>query len=253
MTSQRSDSRLFTFPRWANYVVPALLIAGAAGTPYLLLLVGLAGAPTTTDVGYQPHQPVPYSHELHVDQLGLDCRYCHTTVEGAAFAAIPSTNICMNCHATIHTASPNLEAMYSSFRDGLAIEWTKVHDLPDYAYFNHSAHVNKGVSCVECHGRVDHMGPEGVYQKEPLSMGWCLSCHRDPAPHLRPRDQVTNLLWGLKLTEDQIAQLQTLGVEGLQVGGALTDNQRRQIGQALIKTHQIKNPQQLSDCSACHR
>ena len=253
MTPDR-PAQPFAFPRWANYVIPLVIVGGAAGTPYILLMIGLMGAPTTTDVGYQPHQPIPYSHELHVNQLGLDCRYCHNTVENAAYAAIPSTSVCMNCHGMIHTTSKNLESMYASFREGMPVPWTKVHDLPDYAFFNHSAHINKGVSCVECHGRVDRMGPEGVYQKEPLSMGWCLTCHRDPAPNLRPRDQVTNLLWGLNLTEAEAAQIQSLvPLKGVAAGSNLTEAQRRLIGEALIKKHQIKNPQQLSDCSACHR
>jgi hypothetical protein len=223
--------RPFLFPRWANYVVPVLLLAGAAGAPYMMLLLGLGGAPSTTDIGYQPPQPIPYSHQLHVNQLGMDCRYCHTTVETAAFAAIPDSATCMNCHSMIRTTSPNLQALYATFKDGMSIPWTKVHDLPDYAYFNHSAHINKGVGCVECHGRVDQMGAEGVFQKEELSMGWCLSCHRDPAPRLRPRDQVTNMFWHLdKSPED-----------------------RAKIGAELVKTLSIKSPQAMSDCSVCHR
>jgi hypothetical protein len=223
-------NRPFVFPRWANFVLPALLLGGAAGTPYLLLLVGLAGAPSTTDVGYQPVQPIPYSHQLHVDQLGMDCRYCHTTVENAAFAAIPDSSTCLNCHAMIRADSPMLQTLYATFRDGMPVPWTKVHDLPDYAYFNHAAHINKGVGCAECHGRVDQMGPEGVAQVEALSMGWCLDCHRNPAPRLRPLDQVTNMYW--------------------QVGK--TPEERAEIGKKLLTDLDIKS-HRMSDCSTCHR
>jgi len=121
-------------------------------------------------VGYQPVQPVPYSHALHVGQLGIDCRYCHNTVEVAAQAAIPPTQTCMNCHAKIRAQSPKLLPVRESYATGMPVHWMRVHDLPDFVYFNHSAHVRRGVSCVECHGRVDKM--EVVYQQEPLSMGW---------------------------------------------------------------------------------
>lgn len=225
------DPRRFVFPPWANYVVPVLIIAVFGGAPYLFVLVGFGAAPSTLNANYQPEQPTPYSHKLHVTELGMDCRYCHTTVEEASFAAIPSTEICMNCHHAIRKDSPKLEAMRRSFKTGEPVEWTKVHDLGDYAYFDHSAHVNKGVSCIECHGRVDRMGEEGVYQKAPLSMGWCLKCHRDPAPNLRPVDQVTNLMWGLDKTEKQ----------------------KRKIGRKQMDKLDIMGPQAMQDCSRCHR
>lgn len=161
--------------------------------PYLAVLVATGASPSTTDVGYQPQQPVPYSHAMHAGELGIDCRYCHVSVDRAAFAALPPTQTCMNCHNTIRRDSPKLEAVRRSAVTGMPIPWVKVHDLPDYVYFNHSAHVSRGVACVSCHGRVDKM--EVVQQVKPLSMSWCLECHRHPEPHLRPPDQVTNMTW----------------------------------------------------------
>ena len=135
----------------------------------------------------QPVQPVPYSHALHAGKLGIDCRYCHTTVEKANFAAIPPTETCMNCHTNIRTQSEALEPIRESWATGKPVEWIKIHDLPHYVYFSHQAHVTHGVGCIECHGRIDQM--ERVYQAKPLSMGWCLECHRDPGPHLRPEER----------------------------------------------------------------
>jgi hypothetical protein len=213
----------FVFPRWAN---KTRALAGAVlgiGPLYLIGLVWYGASPKTTDVGYQPHQPVPYSHELHVGQLGLDCRYCHNTVEEGAFAAIPATQTCMNCHERVWTKSPKLLPVRESHATGKPVEWTKVHDLPDYVYFNHSAHVTRGVGCVSCHGRVDQMAE--VYQHEPLSMSWCLQCHRAPEQHLRPVEEVTNMTW--KAPGDPV-----------------------EYGKALREKNNLNPP---TDCSTCHR
>ena len=130
-------------------------------------------------MGYQPVQPVPYSHALHAGQLGIDCRYCHNTVEKAGFAAIPPSETCMNCHTAIWPKAPELKPIRDSYATGLPVPWVVVHDLPDYVYFNHSAHLNVGISCVECHGQINHM--DVVHEAEPLNMAWCLKCHRDPS------------------------------------------------------------------------
>ncbi len=183
----------FYFPKWANLVRPAIAVALVLVPAYLVVLLAYGLSPRTIAEGYEPTQPVPYSHALHAGQLGIDCRYCHTTVETAAFAAIPPTQTCMNCHAKIRTTSPKLLLVRESYATGLPIPWVKVHDLPDFVYFNHSAHVARGVGCVECHGRVDTM--EVVRQVHRLSMGWCLDCHRDPASHLRPPSLVTKMDW----------------------------------------------------------
>jgi hypothetical protein len=164
-----------------------------------VLLSAVVGAvwywfsPYYTDVGYAPEQPVPFSHKLHAGDLGLDCRYCHNTVEQSAYAAIPPSATCMNCHATVLPTSPKLAPIRESFATGNPVEWKRVHMLPDYAFFNHSVHIAAGVGCAECHGRIDQM--KVVEQAQPLSMQWCLDCHRDPQPRLRPRDQVTNMGW----------------------------------------------------------
>lgn len=182
------------FPKWVDTLRPVvgglLLVAAPV---YLILLVWYGASPETTDVGYAPVQPVAYSHALHAGELGIDCRYCHSTVERAAHAAIPATETCMACHTKIRAQSDKLAPVRSSYESGLPIPWVRVHDLPDYVYFNHSAHVRRGVACVECHGRIDLM--EVVYQTQPLSMGWCLDCHRNPDPHLRPVELVTRMDW----------------------------------------------------------
>jgi hypothetical protein len=184
---------LFVFPRWANKTRQIAGVVLGVAPIYLISLIWYGASPKTTDVGYMPEQPVPYSHALHAGQLGIDCRYCHNTVEESSHAAVPAAQTCMNCHSKVWTTSPKLALIRESYATGKAVEWVKVHDLPDYAYFNHSAHVTRGVGCVSCHGRVDQM--EKVYQHEPLSMGWCLDCHRNPEPNLRPVEEVTNMTW----------------------------------------------------------
>ena len=189
----------FVFPRWSNLLLPAALVFGATAPLYVVFLVAFGFSPKTTDVGYEPTQPVPYSHALHVGELGIDCRYCHNTVEDASHAAIPPTSTCMNCHTQIHPESELLEPVRTSWETGEPVPWVRIHDLPDYAYFNHAAHVNRGVSCVSCHGRVDRM--DVVWQHEPLSMGWCLECHRNPDEHLRDPALATELGWDLRRHE----------------------------------------------------
>lgn len=194
------------FPKWTNRV-PILI---ALGTPVALAGVIFAVwywfSPSYTDVGYQPNQPVPFSHALHAGELGLDCRYCHNTVEDAAHAAVPPTQTCMNCHTQVRggdrdvsdpdSYSARLQPVADSWESDEPIEWVRVHMLPDYAYFPHDAHLAAGVGCSSCHGRIDRM--DVVTQAEPLSMGWCLDCHRNPEPHLRPADQVTNMEWDIE-------------------------------------------------------
>lgn len=194
----------FDFPPWINRFVPFFVIVTSVAVVYTVVMVAYGTAPSTTNVGYSPEQPVPFSHKLHVGTLKMDCRYCHSTVDKAAHAAVPATQTCVNCHSAanpdgsvansaIHTNSEKLLPVRQSQASGDPIEWERVHDLPDFVYFDHSAHVNRGVSCVSCHGRVDRM--EEVYQAEPLSMAWCLDCHRNPTPHLRPQEYITQLDW----------------------------------------------------------
>ncbi len=179
------------FPKKANALPLVSLVGGLFGSVLLIFLVWYYFSPEYTDVGYAPVQPVPYSHRQHVGQLGMDCRYCHNNVEHSEFANIPSTQTCMNCHSQIQTASINLLPVRESWATGLPVKWVNVHVLPDYAQFSHAVHVNTGVGCETCHGRIDQM--EIVAQAEPLSMGWCLECHRQPELYLRPNAEVTTM------------------------------------------------------------
>lgn len=217
------SSPIFTFPKWTWILRPAVAIAAVGGALYAIVVVAFGFSPQATDVGYAPLQPVAYSHALHVGQLGMDCRYCHTAVESAAHAAVPPTQTCMNCHAMVRANSEKLIPVRESYATGMPVEWVRVHDLPDFVYFNHSAHVRRGVGCVSCHGRIDTM--EVVTQVESLSMGWCLECHRNPEPHLRPLEYVTRLDW--VPTEDQLV-----------------------LGRRLREENNINPPQ---DCNTCHR
>jgi len=181
------------FPRWTNKIPLVIGVVTPLLGAFLIFALWYWASPLYTDVGYRPKQPVAFSHALHAGDMGMDCRYCHNTVETAAMAAIPPTQTCMNCHSQIRKESELLIDLQESYTSGKPIPWVRVHDLPDYVYFNHSAHVARGVGCVSCHGRVDQM--DVVKQVEPLSMGWCLDCHRNPDEHLRPKDMVTVMDW----------------------------------------------------------
>jgi Cytochrome c7 and related cytochrome c len=198
----------------------------------VFLLAGLLGifmtidrAGYTTRKGVTLTQPIPFSHEHHVAGLGIDCRYCHVFVETSATAGIPPTATCYNCHRLIWQDSPMLEPVRASIRTGEPIHWTKVHDLPDFAYFDHSIHVAKGVGCAECHGRVDRMSL--MRSEHALQMRWCLECHRDPEPHLRPKNEVFNMKWK---SDDQAA-----------------------LGARLAQEYHLRTEAGLTSCNTCHR
>jgi hypothetical protein len=176
-----------------------------------------------TDVGVARAQPVQFSHKHHVSDDGIDCRYCHTSVEESSFAGIPSTKICMNCHTQIWAESPILAPVRESFRTGKSLEWTRVNNLPGFVYFDHSIHVHKGVGCATCHGRVDQMPL--MWRENTLYMEWCLECHRNPERFVRPREQVFSMDW--QPPSDQIA-----------------------LGQKLVQQYKIES---LTSCSVCHR
>jgi hypothetical protein len=183
-------------------------------------------SPYSTQAFVAHEQPVQFSHKHHVGDVGLDCRYCHSSVEESSFAGIPPTKTCMNCHSQLFQSSPYLEPVRESFRSGKPLQWRRVHDLPDYVYFNHSIHVNKGVGCVTCHGRVDLMPL--TWQVASLRMEWCLECHRQPDKYLRPRAEVYNMTW--ETPPDQPAQ-----------------------GRKLAKEYKILPPAVITSCSTCHR
>lgn len=209
-----------------NVISKLSIVALVLGLPVVGAAAYFTNMTYSTQVNVPREQPVPFSHKHHVGDDGIDCRYCHNTVDKAAFAGMPSTHTCMTCHSQIWVDSPLLAPVRESFSQRTPIRWTRVHDLPDFAYFDHSIHVNKGVSCVSCHGRVDEQ-PLAM-KEEPLTMQWCLDCHRDPAKNLRPREWVYNMDW--KPKEDQ-----------------------RKMGERLVQEYHVLSTFQLTNCSTCHR
>lgn len=208
-----------TLSRFTIYAAVFILI----GLTWVLMAVDRA--PYTTRQGVVLRQPVPFSHEHHVAGLGIDCRYCHTAVETSSFAGLPPTATCMNCHKMIWSDSPMLEPVRASLRSGRPIRWTRVHDLADFVYFDHSIHVAKGVGCASCHGPVDTMPL--MRQAAPLQMEWCLECHRHPEKYLRPREEVFNMGWRPADQAD--------------------------LGRRLVREYAIRDARDLTSCSTCHR
>ena len=212
------------FPRSANAISRLTLIGLALALPLFVGLWAMYNASSAnTGVGTAVEQPIPFSHLIHAGRLGLDCRYCHTGVETSSFAGMPATSVCMNCHSQIVKGVPGIEQLISSQQTATSIIWQRVYKLPDYVYFDHSAHVNAGVACESCHGRVDQMSV--VSKAEPMTMQWCIDCHRNPAPNLRPRQDVTLMGWH---PTEPIS------------------------GEELVYEYGIKT-QHLTDCDTCHR
>ena len=198
------------FDRSSNALARASLVL--VGLIVIALGVGLNSlqrSPWVTRQGQRPDQPVAFSHKHHVEGLGLQCQYCHTSVEKSSYAGIPPTKTCINCHAQIWTNAELLEPVRHSWATGESVNWIKVHDLPDYVYFNHSIHVNKGIGCASCHGRVDQMPL--MYQQNTLQMEWCLNCHRNPAVNLRPTSEIYNMAWAGPSTDKPVWCAETLG------------------------------------------
>ena len=182
------------FDRSSNALARAsLVLSGLIVIALGVALNSLQRSPWVTRQGQRPDQPVPFSHKHHVEGLGLQCQYCHTSVEKSSYAGIPPTKTCMNCHSQIWTDAQLLEPVRQSWATGESIHWIKVHDLPDFVYFNHEIHVNKGIGCASCHGRVDEMPL--MYEQNSLQMEWCLNCHRNPAVNLRPTSEIYNMAW----------------------------------------------------------
>ena len=212
------------FPKSANAAVRSTLFAVLT----LVLFLGwvvftLMRSSWVTKQSETVTQPIQFSHAHHVGGIGIDCRYCHTSVEKSSFAGIPPTKTCMNCHAQLWTDAPMLEPVRESYRTGKAIEWVRVHKVADFVYFNHSIHVKKGIGCVTCHGRVDQMPL--TWRVNTLYMEWCLECHRNPERFVRPREQVFSMTW--EPPKDQLA-----------------------LGKKLVADYKI---QRLESCSVCHR
>jgi hypothetical protein len=227
-------------------------IFGAVFVVAALIWVGYAiqGSPYVTYAGVRKPQPVPFSHQHHVTGLGIDCRYCHTSVETSSYAGIPPTKTCMNCHSQIWTNAALLEPVRASYRSGESLQWTRVNQLPDFVFFNHSIHVTKGVGCNTCHGPVDTMPL--MYQQESLQMEWCLGCHRDPGKNLRPRDQVFNMRYRPPSNTSPVE------VDGK----SFTDQDS--LGNYLIIKYRVRNGRlkttdgqisvgDITSCTTCHR
>ena len=221
-TNSRGAQPFFMFPKWSDPFLVFVMVC--AGLVFLAALAVYAWSPLSVNVNYQPAQPAPYSHKQHAGKLGMDCRYCHNTVERTPHAAVPPTQTCMNCHEAMNKDSDQLTLVRESSATGVPIPWVRVHKLPEFAYFDHSAHVTRGIGCVSCHGRIDKM--QVVFQAESLRMGFCINCHRHPEDYLRPKDKITAMDWSPP-------------------GGG-----QRNLGLRLKKEYDI-NPS--TDCSTCHR
>jgi hypothetical protein len=215
------------FDRSANFLARFSLLGTAilAGLGLTGVLV-VARSPYITNQRVTRSQPIQFSHKHHVGDDGIDCRYCHTGVENSAYAGIPPTKTCMNCHSVLFNNVGYLEPVRESYRTEQSIQWVKVHRLADYVYFNHSIHINKGIGCSSCHGSVNEMAL--VYQASPLNMEWCLECHRNPEQNLRPKDQIFNMSW--KAPADQ-----------------------EEVGKKLATEYNLRSKLELTSCSTCHR
>jgi hypothetical protein len=279
------------FDRSSNALARASLVL--TGLIVIALGVGLnelQRSPWVTRQGQRADQPVPFSHKHHVEGLGLQCQYCHTSVERSSYAGIPPTKTCINCHAQIWTNAALLEPVRESWATGASIQWIKVHDLPDFVYFNHEIHVNKGIGCASCHGRVDEMPL--MYQQNTLQMEWCLNCHRNPGVNLRPTSEIYNMAWDgpssdkpvycaptgkggataqtiacttTKPGDPEFAMFQTQAdSHGPSVSDAPpnvipasasyeTFTSQEDLGKYLTKQYHIRTPNELSSCEVCHR
>ncbi len=213
------------FHRSINWVakLSILFILAFAGLT-LAILLNINRIDYVSHVGLAKDQPVPFSHKHHVTGMGIDCRYCHTSVEESAFAGIPPVETCMTCHSLVWTEAPLLEPVRAAWRDEVPLQWTRVHDLPDFVYFRHDIHIAKGIGCTSCHGPVDQMPL--MYKENTLNMEWCLECHRAPEREIRPRDQVFDVTWSPPADQERI-------------------------GPRLVEEYDVQ-VSQLTDCSVCH-
>lgn len=249
------------FPRWTNLL--PLKIALCLGITVFAVAVGMAYyfTPKYTRVGYMPSQPIAFDHSIHVGQLGMDCRYCHSFVEESAHSNVPATQTCFNCHSQVQKDNPKLAPVRESMETGKPIEWVQIHHTPDYVYFNHSVHVARGVSCQSCHGQVNEM--KTVYHAKPHSMGWCLDCHRNPEDNLRPLREVFNLDWKPKDEDREVFYHEVAAQRGMAYEDVLREARERfgfkdvegemtqkEIGETLVEAWGVRPPE---SCSTCHR
>jgi cytochrome c7-like protein len=251
------------FNRGANGLARmSLVILGLVVTSLALTLNELQRSPYVTREGERLEQPVPFSHQHHVAGLGLDCRYCHTSVENSNFAGIPPTKTCMNCHSEIWTNADILEPVRASYRNGTPIWWTKLHDLPDYVYFSHEIHINKGIGCASCHGPIDEMPL--TYQHASLQMEWCLDCHRNPAKNIRPvGDPIFNMGWKGPSTASPVYCEDGTGNCSLngpyyQLTGQPMQHWKKfedqiSMGKYLVAQYHVRTPNEIQSCDTCHR
>ncbi len=228
-----------------------LLVAGGGVT-----LAALVRSPYITGTNEPAEQPIPFSHKHHVAELGIDCKYCHTSVYDSANAGLPPTKTCMNCHQQIWQGADILAPLRDSYNRGIPIAWTKVHNVPHYTYFNHSIHVNKGVGCVSCHGQIDQQPL--VYQSKTLYMEWCLDCHRNPEKHLRPVSEVQNMRFTAKGYTTQKPVFDENGAPKKDAHGQVmtephTYQSQAELGKELKKLHMVREKEVITNCSMCHR
>jgi len=224
----------------------AVFIIGALGW----VAYAVQGSPFITYAGVRKPQPVPFSHQHHVTGLGIDCRYCHTSVETSSFAGIPPTKTCMNCHSQIWTNAALLEPVRASYRSGESLQWTRVNQLPDFVFFNHSIHITKGVGCNTCHGPVDLMPI--MYQQESLQMEWCLGCHRDPGKNLRPRDQVFNMRYQPPSAGNPVAFDGRTFTDQDSLGAYLIEKYQVRVHRVKTEDGQV-SVSDITSCNTCHR
>lgn len=241
----------------ANTLARASIIGGAFVAMTVVMVTHLViKSPYQTDVNVVKSQPVPFSHDHHVAGLGIECRYCHTSVEESAYAGIPPTYTCMSCHSKIWVDSPMLAPVRESLALDRPIEWNKIHDLPDYTYFNHAIHVNKGVGCASCHGRVDEMPL--MRKDQTMSMGWCLECHRNPEQHLRPKDQIYNLAWSVDSEQETVKEFVQREAEPGTYEFMTSDDyiSQDELGLLLAEMYEVPtlgHNTPLTNCAVCHR
>lgn len=259
------------FPRSSNTLSRVSILSGVLALPTLFGLGFLFNMTYSAEIQVPKPQPVQFSHKHHVGDDGIDCRYCHTSVDKSDSAGMPSTYTCMSCHSQLWNDSPELAKVRESFRSGQPIQWARVHDLPDFVYFNHSIHVKKGVSCVSCHGRVDEIPL--MYKENTLTMEWCLRCHRDPAKNLRPREYVYDMAWRLNHSgeehkegaeaggggenhaapEGEAAQGSAETLKAIPGHDSVEYKNQAEMGSKLLREYKVLSKAQMTNCSTCHR